>query len=121
MFSTMNEEPSECRRKAGRIDLSPEKLRVILVRPICRMKLVSIVALAALCQSALAFNFVEMERKRKSVRLSAVNDGDSRRGFISKAGAAAFSVSSGIGFDLLTPLPANAVGGLEKVNAQLKA
>jgi hypothetical protein len=85
------------------------------------MKLVNIAAVAALCQSALGFNFVEMERKRKSLQLSAVSDGDSRRGFFTKAGAAALSVSSSVGLDFLAPLPANAVGGLDKVNAKLKA
>jgi hypothetical protein len=83
------------------------------------MKLLNIAVVAALCQSALAFNFVEMERKRKSLQLSAVSDDDSRRGFFTKAGAAAFSVSS-VGLDFLAPLPANAVGGVEKVNAKLK-
>eukprot|EP00980_Cylindrotheca_fusiformis_P012700 scaffold3103_cov136-Cylindrotheca_fusiformis.AAC.38 len=62
-----------------------------------------------------------MERKRKTVQVSAVSDNGSRREFVTKAGAAAFSISSGLAFDVLTPLPANAVGGLEKVNSRLKA
>jgi hypothetical protein len=86
-----------------------------------KMKFVNILALAALCQSACAFNFIEMEQKRKSVQLSALSEGDSRRGFFTKAGAAAISVSSGLGLDLLGPLPANAVTGMDKVNARLKS
>ena len=86
------------------------------------MKLINIFAVAALWQSAFAFNFLDMEQKRKTVQLSAaMKDGDSRREFFSKAGAAAFSLTSGLSLDLLAPLPANAVGGLDKVNAQLKA
>lgn len=82
--------------------------------------LINGVALAVLCQSAFAFNFHEMERKRTS-QLFALSDGDSRRDFFTKATTAAISASAGIGLDLMTPLPANAVGGLEKVNAKLKA
>jgi len=85
------------------------------------MKLINIFAVATLWQTTFGFNFLDMEQKRKSVQLSALKDGDSRRGFFSKAGAAAVSLSSIVGLDLLAPLPANAVGGFDKVNAQLKA
>ncbi|CAJ1965655.1 unnamed protein product [Cylindrotheca closterium] len=86
------------------------------------MKLINIFAAAALWQSAFGFNFIDMEQKRKSLQLSStLKDGDSRREFFGKAGAAAFSLSSGLSLEVLAPLPANAVGGLDKVNAQLKA
>jgi len=85
------------------------------------MKLINIFSVAALWQTTNGFNFLDMEQKRKSVQLSALKDCDSRRGFFSKAGAAAVSLSSTVGFELLAPLPANALGGLEKVNARLKA
>lgn len=87
------------------------------------MKLINLFAVAGLWQTAFAFNFLDMEQKRTSVQLSAtLKDGDaSRRGFFGKAGAAAVSLSSGLSLELLAPLPANAVGGLEKVNSQLKA
>ena len=86
------------------------------------MKLINIFAVAALWQSAFGFNFLDMEQKRNSLQLSAaMKDGDSRREFFGKAGATAFSLSSGLSLELLAPLPANAVGGLDKVNAQLKA
>ncbi|KAL3943612.1 MAG: hypothetical protein SGBAC_002321 [Bacillariaceae sp.] len=86
------------------------------------MKLFNIFVVATLWQSAFGFNFLDMENKRKSLTLSAsAKDADSRREFFGKAGATAISLSSGLSLDLLTPLPANAVGGFDKVSAQLKA
>lgn len=85
------------------------------------MKLINIFAVAALWQTTSGFNFLDMEQKRKSVQLSALKDCDSRREFFGKAGAAAATLTSTVGLNLLAPLPANAIGGLDKVNAQLKA
>jgi hypothetical protein len=87
------------------------------------MKFLGLVALAAVCQST-AFNFGQMMQRQKSMQLHAVSsgEGDSRRDFIAKTGAAALSIasSSGLGFGVLAP-PANAVGGVGKVSERLKA
>ena len=54
---------------------------------------------------------------------AAVVDGsDSRRGFFLKVGTAAVTAASGNlgGLGVLAPEPANAVGGIDKVNSKLR-
>ena len=86
------------------------------------MKTFSVVALAVLCQSASAFSFREMERKRQSLQVTGmVSEGNSRREFFSKTGAAAIAAAGGLGSGVLAPAPASAVGGVNKVNAKLQA
>jgi hypothetical protein len=88
------------------------------------MKTFAVVVLAMmLCQSASAFSLRDMESKRKSLHMAnMVSEGDSRRDFFSKTTVAAISVAaSGLGFGVMAPAPANAIGGVDKVNAQLKA
>lgn len=78
--------------------------------------------MAAICQST-AFHFGQMEQKRHAMQLQASSsEGDSRRDFFSKSGAAALSIasSSALGFGVMAP-PANAVGGVGKVSDRLKA
>ena len=91
------------------------------------------------CQLATGFSFIDMERQRVSSHLQkhymsvaedimedmdeTSGDGsDSRRGFLLKAGTAAVAAASGNlgGFGVLAPPPANAVGGIDKVNAKLR-
>lgn len=81
-----------------------------------------VVALAAVCPST-AFHFGQMMQKQQSMQLQAASsEGDSRRDFLTKTGAAALSItsSSGLGWGVLAP-PANAVGGVGKVSERLKA
>ena len=83
-----------------------------------------VVALVAVCPST-AFNFGQMMQKQQSMQLhahSSSSEGDSRRDFLTKTGAAAVSIasSSGLGWGVLAP-PANAVGGVGKVSDRLKA
>ena len=83
-----------------------------------------VVALAAVCPSS-AFHFGQMMQKQQSMQLQAdlsSSEGDSRRDFLTKTGAAALSIasSSGLGWGVLAP-PANAVGGVGKVSERLKA
>lgn len=85
------------------------------------MKLSNIIVSASVCHSALGFTFLEMESKHKTSQLAALSEADSRRDFFTKAGSVAFAASTGMGLDLLGPLPANAVAGMDKVNAKLKA
>jgi hypothetical protein len=83
------------------------------------MKSSAVVVLAMLvCPSASAFSFTEMERQRQSLHTMSA-EADSRRGFFTKSGAAAFSLASGLGLNVLAPLPANAAG-VDKINARLK-
>lgn len=105
------------------------------------MKIGGVVLLwGASCQLAGAFSFVEMESQRMSSRMqkhymsiaddimediddaAAVDGSDSRRGFFLKVGTAAVAAASGNlgGLGVLAPEPANAVGGLDKVNAKLR-
>jgi hypothetical protein len=85
------------------------------------MKSSAVIVLAMLvCPSASAFSFTEMERQRQSLHTMSAEADDSRRGFFTKSGAAAFSLASGLGLNLLAPLPANAAA-VDKVNARLKA
>ena len=92
------------------------------------------------CQMATGFSFIDMERQRVSSHLqkhymsvaedimedidetSGDSGSDSRRGFLLKAGTAAVAAASGNlgGFGVLAPPPANAVGGIDKVNAKLR-
>lgn len=52
---------------------------------------------------------------------SLTSDGDTRRDFFGKTGAAVLSIAtSGLGFGVLAP-PANAVGGVGKVSERLRA
>jgi hypothetical protein len=86
------------------------------------MKTFAVVVLAMLCQSASAFSVRDMESKRTTLHMAKmVSEGDSRRDFFSKTGAAAISAASALSFGVLAPAPANAVGGVDKVNARLKA
>ena len=85
------------------------------------MKIVCLLSLAAVCHHSAAFHFGQMEQKRhQSMQLNAES---SRRDFFSQSGAAAVSIasSSGLGFGVLAPPPANAVGGVGKVTDRLKA
>lgn len=86
------------------------------------MKTFGVVVAAMLCQSASAFSYRDIESKRKSLNMAKmVSDGDSRREFFSKTAATAFSAASILGSGVLAPAPANAAGGVDKVNARLKA
>ena len=74
----------------------------------------------ALCHSTFAFSFIDTGKKRlSSVCISA--ERDSRRDFLVRTGSATIAVANGLGSGILTPLPANAVRGAEKVNAKLKS
>jgi hypothetical protein len=87
------------------------------------MKFFIVFSVAMLCQSASGFSFTEMEHKRQTLQMSAMTEGDSdsRRDFFAKTGVAAISAaSSGLGWGVLAPAPANAIGGVDKVNAKLK-
>jgi hypothetical protein len=75
-------------------------------------------AMAVLCQSASAFSFRDMERKRVSSALQMSIEPDSRRDFFAKSATTALT-AAGLGIGVLAPSPANAAN-LEKVNARLK-
>jgi hypothetical protein len=96
---------------------------------------VFVLVMAMMCQSASAFTFQDMERKRTTSHLQKqqhymsllsgedgeVGSSDSRRDFFVKVGAGAMAVGANLaGSAVLAPLPANAASGLEKVNAKLK-
>jgi hypothetical protein len=94
---------------------------------------VFVLVLAMLCQSATAFTFQDMERKRTTSHMQKhymsllssedgeVGSSDSRRDFFVKVGSGAMAVGANLaGSGVLAPLPANAASGLEKVNAKLK-
>ena len=86
------------------------------------MKLLGVISLVAVGHSS-AFHFSQMEAKRTEMSLKAMqSEGDSRRDFMAKAGASAFTIAStsGLGFGVMAP-PANAVGGVGKVSDRLKA
>jgi len=86
------------------------------------MKFAAIVGLAAVAQCT-AFHFGQMEARRNAIQLKALaSEGDSRRDFFSKTGAASLFIASsvGLGFGVMAP-PANAVSGVGKVSERLKA
>ena len=84
------------------------------------MKSFSLAAAATLlCLSASAFNCGSMDRRRVAGALQMSSEVDSRRDFLTKAGSVALS-TAGLGVGVLAPAPANAVGGLDKVNAKLR-
>jgi len=97
------------------------------------MKLLGIISLLLAGQESSAFHFGQMEAKRISA-LKAAGAGlpssssgeegnNSRRDFMIRTGAAALSITSGsgLGFGVWAPPAANAVGGVGKVDARLKA
>lgn len=83
----------------------------------------SIFAISLAVMSPLAaFGFTTAPSSKTSTALHAGEEGnDSRRDFMSKSLTTVATAATAAGMGVLAPLPANAVKGADKVNAQLKA
>ena len=84
------------------------------------MKVSCVLALGFIGSTS-AFHVRDMQTRRQSVQVAQmVSDEASRRDFFKNSATAALSVAGGLGLGVMAPEPANAVGGVDKVNSKLR-